>query len=397
MAKKFVAIVPGVYLVGKTQTNPGVVYFRKMVNGRRTIRRATLQGALAIDSRGRATKALKAEAANWSAAMLCGLSMDAPNGGKQMTVGEWMRQYQLAASLERKRSGRPKAATVQNVLNGARQVLKAAGIADDSMVTEIDQTSIDVAVTHLISRGCRSITANVYASNLQMMAARWTENYYRNAGFEPVKIEMPTMRSMRPDRYRRPSEEELKGIKRWYEGLWSREDKRLWLAATMMLQFAMRNSDVKNATESIFERRRERTILKYTPQKTANSSGRTVAWPISQETWEKMESAIGDIRQLVEGKPERGKWSRIKREEPMLVPAYESVHKQLNEEMRNLLPGRTKASYELRKICIDHIYQRFGAEKASAISGDDIKTLSYFYADPAQAVEQSGVDINNLL
>ena len=44
----------------------------------------------------------------------------------------------------------------------------------------------------------------------------------------------------------------------------------------------------------------------------------------------------------------------------------------------------SKASYELRKICIDHIYQRFGAEKAVSISGDDIRTISRYYADPAQ-------------
>jgi hypothetical protein len=38
----------------------------------------------------------------------------------------------------------------------------------------------------------------------------------------------------------------------------------------------------------------------------------------------------------------------------------------------------------LRKICIDHIYQKFGAEMAVSISGDDIKTITKYYADPAQ-------------
>ena len=44
----------------------------------------------------------------------------------------------------------------------------------------------------------------------------------------------------------------------------------------------------------------------------------------------------------------------------------------------------SKASYELRKICIDHVYQKYGAEIAVSISGDDIKTITRYYADPAQ-------------
>ena len=53
-------------------------------------------------------------------------------------------------------------------------------------------------------------------------------------------------------------------------------------------------------------------------------------------------------------------------------------------DLRGLGFSGSKASYELRKICIDHIYQRFGAEKAVSISGDDIRTISRYYADPAQ-------------
>ena len=59
MARKFEKVMPGVVLVGRTAENPGIVYFRKMVNGKREIRKSTLQGTLAIDDRGRATKALK--------------------------------------------------------------------------------------------------------------------------------------------------------------------------------------------------------------------------------------------------------------------------------------------------------------------------------------------------
>ena len=41
----------------------------------------------------------------------------------------------------------------------------------------------------------------------------------------------------------------------------------------------------------------------------------------------------------------------------------------INRDLRGLGFSGSKASYELRKICIDHIYQWFGAEKAVSISG----------------------------
>ena len=47
----------------------------------------------------------------------------------------------------------------------------------------------------------------------------------------------------------------------------------------------------------------------------------------------------------------------------------------MNRELSSLhIFMGSKASYELRKICIDHIYQNLGAEMASSISGDDIRT-----------------------
>ncbi len=69
----------------------------------------------------------------------------------------------------------------------------------------------------------------------------------------------------------------------------------------------------------------------------------------------------------------------------------------INKELRKIFPEAQKASYELRKICIDHIYQSRGPAMASAISGDDLKTVTYYYADPSQAIEQDGVDIAELL
>ena len=56
----------------------------------------------------------------------------------------------------------------------------------------------------------------------------------------------------------------------------------------------------------------------------------------------------------------------------------------INRQLRTLGFRGHKAAYELRKICIDHVYQKYGAEMAVSLSGDDIKTITRYYADPAQ-------------
>ena len=73
-----------------------------------------------------------------------------------------------------------------------------------------------------------------------------------------------------------------------------------------------------------------------------------------------------------------------------------AVYRKLNSELRMLGFTGSKASYELRKICIDHIYQRFGAEMAVSISGDDIRMVTRYYADPS-AVVQDSVRVSDLL
>ena len=92
-------------------------------------------------------------------------------------------------------------------------------------------------------------------------------------------------------------------------------------------------------------------------------------------------------------------WWRIKGEEEgkKLIPFGHMTYQRINKELRKIFPEAQKASYELRKICIDHIYQSRGPAMASAISGDDLKTVTYYYADPSQAIEQDGVDIAELL
>ena len=70
-------------------------------------------------------------------------------------------------------------------------------------------------------------------------------------------------------------------------------------------------------------------------------------------------------------------------EDEIFVRSYRETSAAVNRMLRKIpgLADKEKASYELRKMCVDHAYHAWGVEMAAAISGDDIKTLTYFYAD----------------
>ena len=122
------------------------------------------------------------------------------------------------------------------------------------------------------------------------------------------------------------------------------------------------NGDVLRLREENFVKKDERHYLNYTPHKTELSSGRRVYWPIHEDIWRKFED-YGGVQCL---------------------DVTEETFDDINRELRMLGFRGSKGAYELRKICIDHVYQRFGAEIAVSLSGDDIKTITRYYADPAQ-------------
>ena len=121
-------------------------------------------------------------------------------------------------------------------------------------------------------------------------------------------------------------------------------------------------SDVLRLREENFVKKDDKHYLNYTPHKTELSSGRRVYWPIHEDIWRKFED-YGGIQCL---------------------DVTEETFDDINRELRMLGFRGSKGAYELRKICIDHVYQRFGAEIAVSLSGDDIKTITRYYADPAQ-------------
>lgn len=284
------------------------------------------------------------------------------------TIEQVMKCYRVVAQAERMKTGRPSEGTVENSLRGARMVCEAAGIALTSPVAVLTRQAVDAALVAFVDRGLTRITAWSYVGQLRAVFARWCRPYYKDAGWDLSPLEIPSFRAQAP-RYMRPSSEMLIRVKAWYGKLTGEH----WFAATMMLEFAMRNGDVLRLTKDNFVarevdveggggQRMVKHFLSYVPHKTALSSGRHVYWPIHDAIWRRIEDCGGlDC-----------------------LDVTDEIFDDLNRSLRALGFRGQKGAYELRKICIDHVYQKYGAEMAVSISGDDIKTITRYYADPAQ-------------
>jgi integrase len=328
---------------------------------------------------------------------------------KEPTIGELYDAYPEIAEMERLRNDRPGKRTVMNVRNGVKQVCAFLEWTENHPSDDWSQCDkknlnwkgrpfswlrrgrLDRFLMLSKKAGISPLSAWSYLSALRGLTAKWCASYYLERGWKVPAAPLPICRRRAP-RYVRPERETLLKVKAWYESLWAQEDKRLWLAATMMLEFAMRNGDVERLRWSNFRPRHGTetpaadTVLCYTPHKTELSSGRTVAWPVHPDVWTRL-TAVRESTGLREGTHFQG----------LVVPAARQVFSAINADIRSrrFFAGG-KAAYELRKICIDHIYQRFGAEMASSISGDDIRTITRYYADPS-AVNAGAVRVMDLL
>ena len=284
------------------------------------------------------------------------------------TIEEVMKYYRLVAQAERVKTGRPGADTVTNALRGTRMVCEAAGLALSARADELTRQRFDAALAEFMRRGLSRVSAWSYVCQLRSTFAKWCLPYYKDIGLEIPTLEFPSFRAKAP-RYVRPSAEMLAKVKHWYE----RQKGERWFAATMMLEFAMRNGDILRLKNENFVTREvekgggggQRTVchfLSYTPHKTELSSGRRVFWPIHESIWQRFDD-YGGLAGL---------------------DVTDETFDELNRDLRALGFHGHKGAYELRKICIDHVYQKYGVEMAVSISGDNIKTISRYYADPAQ-------------
>ncbi len=277
------------------------------------------------------------------------------------TIEEVIKHYGIIAAAERMKTGRPCKATCRNTVWGTQSICEAAGIPLGASVNCLTRKAIDKALAEFVDRGLSRVSAYSYVSQLRALFARWCLPYYKDAGWKIPKLEIPTFRARAP-RYGRPSAETLERVKNWYR----MQKGDVWFAATMMLEFAMRNGDVLRLKGENFVTKGSgedvEHFLSYTPHKTALSSGRWVYWPIHPDIWRTFED-YGGLGGL---------------------DVTEETFRQINRDLRALGFTGNKGAYELRKICIDHVYQKYGAEMAVSISGDDIRTITRYYADPAR-------------
>ena len=298
------------------------------------------------------------------------------------TLTQMEKVYYVAAAVERMKCGRPGENTVENTrlgvrafrrwLNERRESLGYARIGFDEdfpRVSIVKPPLIHRYLADLLAVGTKPLTAMTYVAQLRQLFAKWIRPYYEDRGWTIPPFPSLGGRPAVP-RYVRPAPALLAKVKRWYEELsaecgvqsaerWAgRGTKDLWLAATMMLEFGMRNGDILRLRRENFVEHEGRVYLNYTPHKTAHSSRREVRWPVHADLWRHLREAAFDFD--------------------------ESVFAELNRQMRALGFTGSKGAYELRKICIDHVYQKYGAEMAVSISGDDIKTIIRYYADPSQ-------------
>ena len=304
------------------------------------------------------------------------------------TMKELIDAYLQSAEAERIKRDRPCRRTTANVIIGVSVVCRTlqgeSGGGDwrEWPAAAVTRKALDRYLMTARSRGVSPITAWSYLQSFRSLTAKWTLRYYEDRGWKIRPFEIPSC-ARRPPRYVRPDRAVLEKVKEWYGSLEMLKDRRLWLAATLMLEFAMRNGDVAKLKWSAFrvqEPADSGAYLSYMPNKTALSSGRTVNWPVHPCIWERLAAIRADSPLQ----------SRV-------LPNAAAVFAELNRDLRKrrIFTGH-KAMYELRKICIDHVYQKFGAEMASSISGDDIRTVTRYYADPS-AVNMGAVRIIDLL
>ena len=283
------------------------------------------------------------------------------------TLTQMEKVYYVAAAVERMKCGRPGENTVENTrlgvrafrrwLNERREALGYARIGFDEdfpRVSIVKPQLIHRYLADLLTAGTKPLTAMTYVAQLRQLFAKWIRPYYEDRDWKIPPFPSLGGRPAAP-RYVRPAPDLLAKVKRWYENL---VPDSIWLAATMMLEFGMRNGDILRLRRENFVEREGRVYLNYTPHKTACSSRREVRWPVHADLWRRLRDAAFGFD--------------------------ESVFVELNRQMRALGFTGTKGAYELRKICIDHVYQKYGAEMAVSISGDDIKTIIRYYADPSQ-------------
>lgn len=373
MAVKDKTVMPGV-VVRKLASGGRSVRFSCMINGRRFTKTCELPIELLVDSKtGRPTGDLRAEYNIWVEQCSHKVGKVLKAGYRMPTLSELVATYEKIATARSLDPNyrKPSARAIETAVKNFKYCVQESGLDMERPYVDLMDPDMVRRVFDRFSKRMKGISAWSYIMSLRTVTASWTLPKYRDLGYA---VEPPTMPDVgnikRAPEYKMLSPEMKAKIEAWYTGLAKEDDKRLYLAASIVAQLAVRPNDVARLTAENFVKYPEdpHVHLVYRPHKTLESSNRRVDWPISAALWDQVCAVAGD--RLREGKT--------------LIEAPRSVFDRLNQSMRKAcgMEDWNKAVYELRKLCVDTVRREQGVDAAVALSGDRRETIDRYYSDP---------------
>lgn len=348
----------------------GVVYAQKTHNGKTYKKKTPMQGSLALTASGKITAECRKWCRQWAESIINMSYLEEQERAQRRVKGvsfkELIAAYEKIAAAEYMRHGEPKPRTASFHVTSLKQVIRELGIPETATIGVLTRQKMEQWVTLKLGAGMRRISAWSILVHARCLAAKWTLPLYADMGLSVTPFEAPSYKHKSISKYNRPPEELRRKTLEWYQSLLP-ELPEMWVAVTLMLEFAMRNGDALRVTWDNFRMENGIRVLTYMPHKTAErTGGRSINWPVSEETWEKLRRYGGEKKPLT----------------------HVNIYPAINKEMRALgwvEEKYSKGAYELRKMCIDAVYTRFGIEKAVQISGDNFQTVSTYYLDPSRS------------
>lgn len=378
------SIMPGVQVRdgkrGKT------IRFFCMVGGERFTKTCDLPIGLLINEKGGPTRDLKAEYGRWVSECA---GKSGRKTGKGLRIPSIRELIDLYEKIAWKRNAdpaynKPSERSIETAVKNYRYCVEASGLRETRPYTELmDPDMIRKIFRHHAGRKTSAgktisgQTAWSYVASLQSVTADWTIIEYRDNGFEVKQPIMPDFgKAKEASSYRELPKELIEKIWNWYMVLVNNDVPDCTFYATMMLELAMRPSDIAEITADNFPLDANgHHRLVYQPRKTKESSNRRVDIEIPDPLFEKLHALVA------------ARWDAGDK----LLPNAKYVEVQVNTSMRMICGMKVedypKASYELRKLCIHTILNTpvedgGGIDQAVRLSGDRRDTIEKYYCDP---------------
>ena len=359
----------------------GVLYFRARAGNKLRMKRCPYQGTSALTSKGDPRPAVLKELSIWmgherAQADERARNPDAIPDGRVPTWEKLEEVYLEIVADHFARTGKPKPYVAKKNAKILRTLLKQMNVARSESMALATVAKFDKWVTARVTDEDEEEAAHKRYSTSRIIGmaqscwAKWTRDYYRRRGLviPPNVDHWPQVEGFAPI-YVLPAKELREVTDKGGQEL-EEQNPGLWLAFAMMRHHGMRPGDAQRAEWSWFQPAAGgKYRLRFQPSKTKRSTkGRYVDQTLTAAHWERLRAA----------------WSLAGDGGPFVVPGGEEKRLQAivdtNTAMRKWGWETMKASYELRKLFVSEIFNRYGLVAASAYSGDNPTTIQYYYA-----------------